>query len=135
MKKITMILVFIIFSILLLTCGEPWEDVQHYVTLYQGEEYNFQLNPTTKWDTAYFPEILGKEAYPLFAESFELYIKDGDPPYYNFLYIADDEYTGEDEARISLKRYNNGSFDSGFAHYFYFTILAPEGPPKAIGNK
>ena len=119
MKKLIVILFILSSMIIFFSCGEPEESVRHYVTLSQGEEFDFQLNPTSKWDTISYDSFGGAE--PEHSEDYAIYIKEGTPPYYHFLYVASNDYVGEDQARIKLSRREDSE---KFIHYFYITIEA-----------
>ena len=126
MKKLILFIVILSLTLLFINCGEPTENVHHYITLSQGEEFDFQLNPTTKWDTIFFDDFIGT-GEPEHAEFYNIYKKDGNPPYYHFFYVADNEYVGEDYAEIKLER-SDGISESYFYQYFYITIVASELP-------
>ncbi len=127
MKKLILFIIILSLTLFFINCGEPTENVHHYVTLSQGEEFDFQLNPATKWDTIFFDNFINSGA-PEHAEFYNIYKKDGNPPYYHFLYVADNDYIGEDYAEIKLERSNNLGSEAYFYQYFYITIVAPELP-------
>jgi hypothetical protein len=125
MKKLILLIIVLSVTLFFINCHGPSEGVNHIVTLTQGQEFDFQLNPVTKWDTLDFGLARSK---PEYAEYYTIYKKEGNPPYYHFLYVADNDYVGEDYAEIEIKRNTSPGNDQFFYHNFYFTIVAPELP-------
>ena len=120
MKKLIILFIALSLILVFIACGEPSESVDHIVTLTQGQEFDFQLNPVTKWDTLDYG--IGYSE-PEHAEFYTIYKKEGNPPYYHFLYVADNEYVGEDYANIVLERTSGTGADYKFSHTFFFTIV------------
>ena len=135
MKKILIILIVISISFMFFNCGEPEENIVHFITLEPGEEMVFQLDAVTKWDTITYNVL------PDHAEFYEIFINEDDPPYYCFRYIAVPYYVppsrggafeaangSSDEYCILLKR-DAPKFEQVQSHYFHVFFINNEELP------
>lgn len=130
-KMILFLLTLLIGAVFFISCGpepdprpwEPWNEVEHWDTLVPGVHFNFQLEATINWDTAYFVQ-------PASQGWSELYVSSDSASYYMLIYSPEYSFTGLDTIEIELMRdpsvWQHDPIEY-YTHLFYFNIKAPGG--------